>query len=327
MVRWTWTGLKQGAFDAVVGIKLGLKNPHLRKKKHLRLLLALLALSLVLFILTHALVSVPLRLIRSFLVYGVKKDAQKLEGWLEVVHRSIFELIAYVPVIALFFLRYLYPKPLDDLFMESLLYVDEINVSNGQSSGKSFYAAATSDHNMTNRNKHAKQQYWQNMRRYMMRTWKKARLGLLIYALSMLPVIGKFMFPLAGAYTTYQALGKTQGIAVGICFIFLPRWATMQLIRALIGMRALMRELLEPYFARQHFTHQDKLRWFSGRKDVLFGFSAIAYLIIRVPFVGFIGYGIAQASAAYMLTRVIDPAPSSPDTAIDALQIPKKKDE
>jgi uncharacterized protein involved in cysteine biosynthesis len=65
-----------------------------------------------------------------------------------------------------------------------------------------------------------------------------------------------------------------------------------------------------------HFSHKEKLKWFSGRKDVLFGFSAIAYLLIRVPFVGFVGYGVAQAAAAYMLTTVVsveDVVKHSPD--------------
>lgn len=72
-------------------------------------------------------------------------------------------------------------------------------------------------------------------------------------------------------------------------------------------MRSLMRELLAPYFIRMKMTHREKRRWFSGRKDVLFGFSAIAYLIIRLPIIGIICYGIVQAASAYMLTVVTDP--------------------
>jgi hypothetical protein len=81
----------------------------------------------------------------------------------------------------------------------------------------------------------------------------------------------------------------------------------MKLVRALLGMRALMRELLEPYFSKMNMTHKEKKKWFSGRKDVLFGFSAIAYIMIRLPVIGILGYGIAQASAAYMLTIVTAP--------------------
>lgn len=101
----------------------------------------------------------------------------------------------------------------------------------------------------------------------------------------------------------------------------------MKLIRALIGMRSLMRELLAPYFVRMQMTHKEKRAWFSGRKDILFGFSAIAYIIIRLPIIGIIGYGIVQAAAAYMLTVVTDP-PSNNDTkksiSTDDLTAPAK---
>lgn len=121
----------------------------------------------------------------------------------------------------------------------------------------------------------------------------------------------------SGAYTTFRSLGQTQGAVVGVCFLFMPRWATISLIRALIGMRALMRELLEPYFVRMSMSHKEKRRWFSGRKDVLFGFSAIAYILTRIPIFGLVGFGIAQAASAYMLTIVTEPPtppnePSSP---------------
>jgi hypothetical protein len=103
----------------------------------------------------------------------------------------------------------------------------------------------------------------------------------------------------------------------------------MKLVRALIGMRSLMRELLAPYFVRMHMSHKEKRRWFSGRKDVLFGFSAIAYIIIRLPIIGIIGYGVAQAAAAYMLTVVTEPPPEeginrslSVESSIDDLDVP-----
>ena len=84
-----------------------------------------------------------------------------------------------------------------------------------------------------------------------------------------------------------------------------------------------MRELLEPYFVRMNMSHKEKRLWFSGRKDVLFGFSGIAYLLIRLPFVGYIGYGVSQAAAAYMLTVVTDPDPTPSDNreSVDELVV------
>lgn len=80
------------------------------------------------------------------------------------------------------------------------------------------------------------------------------------------------------------------------------------IIRGLLGMRVLMRELLEPYFSRMGMTHKQKRKWFEGRRDILFGFSAIAYLLIQlVPIFNFLAYGIIQAAASYMLVIVTEP--------------------
>ncbi|ORX48847.1 hypothetical protein DM01DRAFT_1385402 [Hesseltinella vesiculosa] len=322
MARWTVSGLKKGVLDALIGIKLVLHNPHLKKKKYLNILFGLLGLSALLYIVTHALVTIPLKAMRIALLVWTSKDVQKLEGWLDQMHKAVLDLVSFVPVVALLFLRHVYPKPLDELFMESLRYVDEL-----ENNGNTSYVFALVP---TEREKKkvgpTKQRSWQNLAASGQRVWKKVRFALLVFALSLLPIVGPHVYPLVGAYTTYKTLGNTQGVAVGICFFLLPRWATVRLIRALIGMRALMRELLEPYFSRRRLTHQEKLKWFSGRKDVLFGFSAIAYLMMRVPFVGFVGYGVAQAASAYMLTRVIEPAPRTNDTTdIDDLQVQKNK--
>ncbi|KAI8089399.1 uncharacterized protein BX664DRAFT_332923 [Halteromyces radiatus] len=323
MARWTVHGLQRGAKEAVQGIQLVIKNPHLRQQKFLHIFLTLTIFSLVVLGLTHLLVIIPLRIIRALLfVYaGPGGDISKVEDMLETAHQVILDIVSYVPVLALLFMRYVYPKPLDDLFMEMLRYIDEINKQEQVSCYSLLMAKRT-----------YKKEYWPNMKSYMQRTWKKVRLGLLIFILSLLPVVGRFVFPAAGAYATLKSLGKTQGIAVGICFFFLPRWATMQLIRSLIGMRTLMRELLDPYFVRMNMSHKEKRRWFSGRKDVLFGFSAIAYLLIRVPYFGFVGYGVAQAAAAYMLTTVIskendDPASpsSSRENSVDDLRVNNDK--
>ncbi|KAI9299555.1 hypothetical protein BJ944DRAFT_172218 [Cunninghamella echinulata] len=302
MARWTIEGLRLGMEYAVEGIYLVFKNPHIRQKKFLRILVSLFILSIVLWILTHLLVTVPLKLVRSvvFVFKGPGGDMNGIEGLLDTTQRTINDMVAYVPVIALLFMRYVYPKPLDDLFIESLRYIDEP------------LTARQSSSDLLNKEKKEKKDKWLGMKLYIRRTWKKVRLGILVFLLSLIPVVGKFVFPAVGAYSSFKALGRTQGIAVGICFFFLPQWATMKLVRALIGMRSLVRELLEPYFSRMKMTHKEKIKWFSGRKDIIFGFSAIAYLIIRIPYIGLINYGIAQCAVCYILTKVIDPVTLQP---------------
>ncbi|KAG2215246.1 hypothetical protein INT46_006649 [Mucor plumbeus] len=294
MARWTLTGLQEGVIYAVQGITIVLQNPNIRKQRFLKTFIYLSMVSFILLGLTNVLIAIPIHVVRFILWFSTSDKASQADEALESANRFVREIVASVPLLALLFMRYVYPKPLDDLFMESLRYLDSSHPD------RAPYASILAQQKF-------KRKYWADMKDYMLRTWKKVRLGLLLLLLSMIPFVGRFVFPAAGAYTTYKALGKTQGIAVGICFFFLPRWATMKLVRALIGMRSLMRELLAPYFVRMRMSHREKRRWFSGRKDVLFGFSGIAYIIIRLPIVGIIGYGIAQAAAAYMLTVVTEP--------------------
>ncbi|KAL0079839.1 hypothetical protein J3Q64DRAFT_1761472 [Phycomyces blakesleeanus] len=294
MARWTLTGLLNGAEYAVQGIAVVIKNPNLRKQKFLRIFLYLSLVSIVLFCITKLLIAIPLFILRVVFWLFSSYDSESADAAYDKVTSILREIVSSVPFLTLLFMRYIYAKPLDDLFVESLAFVDSIHPER-----KPYTLPAAK--------REFRKEHWANMKDYVFRTWKKLRLGVAICLLSLLPVVGQFVFPAAGAYATFKSLGNTQGIAVGLCFFFLPRWAVMRLVRALIGMRSLTRELLEPYFARMNMSHSEKRKWFSGRKDILFGFSAIAYIIIRIPYVGFIGYGIAQAAAAYMLTTVTDP--------------------
>ncbi|KAI9021548.1 hypothetical protein CLU79DRAFT_703288 [Phycomyces nitens] len=299
MARWTFAGLLNGAEYAVQGITIVIKNPNLRKQKFLKIFLYLSLVSIVLFCITKILIAIPLFILRILFWVFSGNDSEKTDEAYEKITTILREVVSSVPFLTLLFMRYIYSKPLDDLFMESLQYIDTIHPER-----RPYKIPVVK--------REFRKEHWANMKSYVFRTWKKLRLGVAICLLSLLPVVGQFVFPAAGAYATFRSLGNTQGIAVGICFFFLPRWAVLRLVRALIGMRSLTRELLEPYFARMNMSHSEKQKWFSGRKDVLFGFSAIAYIIIRIPYVGFIGYGIAQSAAAYMLTTVTDPPTLDP---------------
>jgi uncharacterized protein involved in cysteine biosynthesis len=68
--------------------------------------------------------------------------------------------------------------------------------------------------------------------------------------------------------------------------------------------RGLMRELLEPYFSRIPFHKNQKRRWFREREGLLFGFGVGFYVLLKVPIFGVLMYGIAEASTAYLITKV-----------------------
>ncbi|KAG0174699.1 hypothetical protein DFQ30_003169 [Apophysomyces sp. BC1015] len=278
------------------GVTTVIQNPRMRKEKYLRVIMYLSIVSLVLFGLTRLLIGLPIYLIRLvvWIVAPHHEGGRYMDDALTSISRVTHDLMTSAPFLALLFMRYLYPKPLDDLFVESLRFIDSKHPE------RPPYASSLTQRKY-------RQEYWSNMKDYTMRTWRKLRLGVLLYLLSLIPMVGPFVFPAAGAYATFKALGKTQGIVAGICFLLLPRWTGIALIRGLISMRALMRELLEPYFVRMNMDHTEKRKWFSARKDILFGFSAVVYIMIRLPIIGFINYGIAQAAAAYILTMVTEP--------------------
>lgn len=66
---------------------------------------------------------------------------------------------------------------------------------------------------------------------------------------------------------------------------------------------------MEPYFSRIHYTPEQKRRWFKDREAVLFGFGVGFFTLIKVPLFGVLIYGIAEASTAYLITKITDPPP------------------
>ncbi|KAI5283308.1 hypothetical protein KEM55_001636, partial [Ascosphaera atra] len=73
---------------------------------------------------------------------------------------------------------------------------------------------------------------------------------------------------------------------------------------------------LRPYFKRIRFSPEQKRRWFFDREGVLFGFGFGFYYILRIPFAGVLMYGIAEASTAYLITKITDPPPAFPSEAM-----------
>ena len=74
-----------------------------------------------------------------------------------------------------------------------------------------------------------------------------------------------------------------------------------------------MNHLLEPYFHRIRFSKQQKKIWFIDRSGVLFGFSVAFAVMVKVPLLGVLIYGIAEASTAYLVTKITEPPPPPGD--------------
>ena len=142
--------------------------------------------------------------------------------------------------------------------------------------------------------------------------WRFARKGLIslaVFGASYLPIVGRFVLPAASFYTFNTAVGLGPAATVFGVGILLPRRYLVIFLQSYFSSRSLMRELLEPYFARIKFTKEQKAKWFHSRSGVLFGFGLGFFFLVKIPLVGVLVYGIAEASTAYLITKITDPPP------------------
>jgi len=144
---------------------------------------------------------------------------------------------------------------------------------------------------------------------FLMRFGRKAGISLAIFALSYVPYVGRFVLPAASFYTFNKAAGLGPATIIFGTGIFLPRRYLVIFLQSYFASRSLMRELLEPYFSRIRFTKEQKKHWFHDREGLLFGFGVGFYIFLRIPLLGVLIYGIAEASTAYLITKITDPPP------------------
>lgn len=138
---------------------------------------------------------------------------------------------------------------------------------------------------------------------------RKAGISLIVYALTFLPKVGKFVLPAASFYTFNNAVGPIPAAIVFGFGVVLPKSYMVSFLQTYFASRSLMRQLLEPYFHRVRFTKEQKKTWFIDRSGVLFGFALAFTVMVKIPLVGVLIYGIAEASTAYLITKITDPPP------------------
>ena len=223
-------------------------------------------------------------------------------------------------------------------FMESLAFVD-----------KTYYAKHQGEDASTLR-----ETYYPNLRKYkthggsthttsthttstaeaismfLFRYGKKAGISLAVFALSYVPYIGRLVLPAASFYTFHKVAGLGPAAIVFGTGIFLPKRYLVLFLQSYFSSRSLMRELvsglvvcccianilqLEPYFSRIKFTKEQKKHWFHDREGLLFGFGVGFYIFARIPLLGVLIYGIAEASTAYLITKITDPPPPPAESA------------
>ncbi|KAG0357656.1 hypothetical protein BC939DRAFT_458470 [Gamsiella multidivaricata] len=318
----------KGARLAIEGCFIALTNPDFKNGRLYKTLFRLLLFTLVAHLVTQVLFFLPMAAIGSLLrvfSYAADADTSDSQRGLEVFSNKAHELMSSVPLLGLLFMRYLYPQPLDDIFVDSLMYSDHLLLQEHEHAKQeqarnptAVDSTSPSIYVMDHRGPFTpallayplKVQQWQEMWRYMRRTWRRLKWALLFLVLSWVPVLGRFAFPIASFLSTIQAIGsKPLAVVFALASFMLPRSVSVYLLKGFFGCRALTRELLDPYFIRIGMSHYQKRKWFNYRKSVLLGFGVVFYIGCSIPIIGVAVYGLAQASSAFVLQSLADPPP------------------
>ncbi|RCI11130.1 hypothetical protein L249_7448 [Ophiocordyceps polyrhachis-furcata BCC 54312] len=224
----------------------------------------------------------------------------------------IGEHVLQLPLLLMAMMRHFSPT-LDNLFMLSLRWVDITYVMKHQGDllDKSRFSYYTNleQYSPVIPGISAPDNAAYSLPNSINRHCRKALVSIAIYALSYLPVIGPIVLPLVSFYTFHKAVGLgLAGLIFGSSLLF-PRTYLVIFLQTYFSTRTFTRELLEPYFSRVKFTSSEKRNWFRSREGVLFGFGLGFYILLKIPLVGVLIYGIAEASTAYLITKITDPPP------------------
>lgn len=221
--------------------------------------------------------------------------------------------VLQVPLFLMTLMRYVTPT-LDNMFMESLRWVDQTYVEKHKHESpdglRDMFYPNLRQYKQKDGSTHSTSTA-ESISMMLYRYGRRAGISLAVFALSYVPYIGRLVLPACSFYTFNKAVGLGPACVIFGAGVFLPRHTLVRFLQTYFSSRGLMRELLEPYFARVHFTKQQKKNWFRSREGLLFGFGVGFYTLLQVPLLGVLIYGIAEASTAYLITKITDPPPAS----------------
>lgn len=303
----------------VLGSFRALQNPYLSKSGYYRRAGVAIAISIVIQIL----IWLPIWLLR-LAVWALMFVASEAS----IIHlRRAIDTCAFIENNVLnigFFLisamRYFRPE-MDDIFLMSLQYVDCVYKKHHPESTKQYYGPLRNYTGLEPAKElKEKESLWLQIknvfradrpfRRFLSHYMRRSTFALAVYFISSAPGIGPFVLPIIAFYNFNQVVGTPVAVAIFAVGLAVKTQYMVMFLSTFWGGRSLVRELLSPYFARVPFSRSDKDHWFKAREGILFGFGCGFFWMMKIPFLGVFVYGIAQASTAYLISKVSEPPPA-----------------
>jgi hypothetical protein len=302
----------RGAQLTFVGAHRALQNPNLFTTSHYRQAAIAVCAGLAIRIILN----IPIYAVKVFLWFLSLVVDLDHETWddtlvngLDFLSKSVLQ----VPFFLMMVMSSVTPT-LDHVFMDSLQWVDQTYVQKHKSEDPStlramYYPTLKMYSTHGDVQKKEDRSIVDGVILLLSRYGRKAAISLAIYALTFLPVVGRFVLPAASCYTFNKAVGPVPAAIVFASGLVVPKHYMVTFLQTYFSSRSLMRQLLEPYFKRVRFSKEQKKIWYIDRSGVLFGFSVAFAIMVKVPLLGVLIYGIAEASTAYLITKITEPPP------------------
>ncbi len=302
----------RGAQLTFVGANRALQNPDLFTTNHYRQAAIAVCAGL------------AIRIILNVPIYGVKAFIWLVSMFVNLDNKSwddtvvngldfISKHVLQIPFFLMMVMSSITPT-LDNVFLDSLRWVDQTYVQKHQSDDPAqlramYYPTLKMYSTHGAIEKKEQRNVLDGLILFATKYGRKAAISLAIYLLTFVPKVGPFVLPTASFYTFNKAVGPVPAAAIFASGLLLPKHYMVSFLQTYFSSRSLMSQLLQPYFDRVRFTKQQKKIWFIDRSGVLFGFSLAFAIMVKIPLLGVLIYGIAEASTAYLITKITEPPP------------------
>ncbi|TPX41411.1 hypothetical protein SeLEV6574_g06102 [Synchytrium endobioticum] len=198
------------------------------------------------------------------------------------VERSAVAATKAVPDILLYCLRYAYPYPLDDLFfLCSPPAIARMATLKGRPS---------------------------SLTRFRLFVKRAARLAILVLVQALcFRILGRWTSYIASGLVMYTALGY-KGTLVTIALTSVTSVTAGGVVTALVRVRALAREIMDPYLSRSKLDDKQRREWFRKHRYTVAAFTFPFYLAMQIPYLGCLAFGLAMASSPLLCTGIMHTA-------------------
>jgi hypothetical protein len=313
----------RGAQLSLLGSLRAFRNNRFYTLKQIRLLFKAIVLSLVIQLIIMLPVwwlSCVVWLIEQVFVSQPESMEQLVQSFYFILS-SVFD-IGFILISSIRFMG----THLDDLFLAALQYS---NPKYYESLQKSYYSIKDSEdfperffrnqrqlsdineYNASLILDHVKEN--RQFKLFLTRNLKRSALTLSCFGLSFIPIIGPLVIPTILLFSTHKVMGAPVAFTLFMSgMIFLDRNQSILILSSFWASRSLVNDLLSPFFTRVPFSRTDKTHWLRTREGIMFGFGMAFYWLVKnLPMVSWVLiYGIAQASTAFLVTKVSQPPPT-----------------